>query len=856
MNIRVKDILDRKVELFSNINFSSKKQSTIRDVFKNMKTSQTIKKSHSTYLKRLSDWKGLTKEEYNNSEDIIKKEKMVLKGKLPSVSFSSTYRQLTNDEKVQIITDTNKWKHKEIDKKPKMTNRQVKCLETHNGCVLIDIDKLEYNELVKTWNILKEDRHTIALFISPSMNGLKVLVSVKDDNNVHPDMNDKVGCYNWHRTFVLDHLIKYYGGKNIKIDTSCRDVGRLCFIPFLFKKEDIPSNLPTYEELFWLRDEDKSVLTFKIKPTKTQLQKLINTQSAKLALEGRDLALEELLKWCKLNGKHIFNLNGQENDVFNLWRRFAWGLYMYFEEDVVRMTYYLKAFTLISIKFKCNSSIMGFDEGEIEDRIDGLISGYSKQKTMYIKPEISIEAIKYGFEFSDDKIFADWMKYTNKSDKAILQMEEIKIYRDRRLPKHFIDWKRHKLKDEALTDTIQSTLVNKIDEMMTGNYNEAKFRLTKNDMEVFQATDRVQDLYDNMLKYADDGKEFERFVSGMTEFIETPKEIFEQIFKLWMLQSIDGHLLNNNKYNKEIYKKFKYKSNITYRDERFNKFIVVLSGGHNTRKGSFVKRLIDPFDHKHLYGTSFRWNLCDDDKRALCNYCFIFDDELKAAKKADIENIKAITGNVTFNWVEKFKEHFKDNKRMASFITTTNEEEVFNDDTGNVRFLVIKLKEKYINVDKYDFVKIWGYMYKIWLEKYSGWDYAEKIDFDKILENSEDHRFKGNLELLIEEKLEQSLTTEMTYPDLIEYFRKYHDIKTTRHQLSKYLRKTKYGTKQYRKDGKKWTVIMCKIKSEPEIGKIIDESEKEYDKLLDLLLDMKDPKERKKLTEQLKKINR
>jgi len=87
------------------------------------------------------------------------------------------------------------------------------------GLIVVDIDKLE--ELANINNILKNDKYTRLLFISPSGKGLKIIVQIPQVK----DIFEFKSRFNSLKTYYLD---KY----NISIDTSGSDVTRLCFISY------------------------------------------------------------------------------------------------------------------------------------------------------------------------------------------------------------------------------------------------------------------------------------------------------------------------------------------------------------------------------------------------------------------------------------------------------------------------------------------------------------------------------------------------------------------------------------------------------------------------------------------------
>ena len=94
--------------------------------------------------------------------------------------------------------------------------RKMEFLVDYSNCIILDIDKLQSDELAKVNHLSRQCEFTYACFISPSGNGLKILVKVSSTKNEHKE------------TFlaIQDHYEKLL---NLEIDKSGKDITRLCF---------------------------------------------------------------------------------------------------------------------------------------------------------------------------------------------------------------------------------------------------------------------------------------------------------------------------------------------------------------------------------------------------------------------------------------------------------------------------------------------------------------------------------------------------------------------------------------------------------------------------------------------------
>lgn len=99
------------------------------------------------------------------------------------------------------------------------TSRKASLIQTYSGYLVLDIDKLSLEQLNYTRETAVSDPYTFIAFISPSGNGLKIIVSIDCDVINHKLAVAKVSAY-------YEQLL------NIKIDPSGKDVSRLCFMSY------------------------------------------------------------------------------------------------------------------------------------------------------------------------------------------------------------------------------------------------------------------------------------------------------------------------------------------------------------------------------------------------------------------------------------------------------------------------------------------------------------------------------------------------------------------------------------------------------------------------------------------------
>jgi molybdopterin-guanine dinucleotide biosynthesis protein len=94
--------------------------------------------------------------------------------------------------------------------------RKLEFLADYSSCIILDIDKLTASELQNAKNLAAQSEFTYACFISPSGNGLKILVKIDTPKTEHKETFLKVQAH-------YENILK------LEIDKSGKDLTRLCF---------------------------------------------------------------------------------------------------------------------------------------------------------------------------------------------------------------------------------------------------------------------------------------------------------------------------------------------------------------------------------------------------------------------------------------------------------------------------------------------------------------------------------------------------------------------------------------------------------------------------------------------------
>ncbi|KAB1154787.1 VapE domain-containing protein [Flavobacterium luteum] len=97
--------------------------------------------------------------------------------------------------------------------------RKLEFLANYSSCIILDIDKLSANDLQNAKHLANQNEFTYASFISPSGNGLKILVKINTDKANHKE------------AFLLVQA-HYESILKLEIDKSGKDLTRLCFYSY------------------------------------------------------------------------------------------------------------------------------------------------------------------------------------------------------------------------------------------------------------------------------------------------------------------------------------------------------------------------------------------------------------------------------------------------------------------------------------------------------------------------------------------------------------------------------------------------------------------------------------------------
>lgn len=161
--------------------------------------------------------------------------------------------------------------------------RKLEFLAEYSNCIILDIDKLSPADLQNASHLANQSEFTFASFISPSGNGLKILVKINSDKANHKE------------TFLLIQA-HYESILKLEIDKSGKDITRLCFY--------------SWDENLYL-NENATIFSSETKqPCQAQPVEALPTNNQQLTTNNSEALYNHCIKFTE---KKVQFVNGSRN---------------------------------------------------------------------------------------------------------------------------------------------------------------------------------------------------------------------------------------------------------------------------------------------------------------------------------------------------------------------------------------------------------------------------------------------------------------------------------------------------------------------------------------------------------------
>ena len=507
--------------------------------------------------------------------------------------------------------------------------RKLEFIKDYTGVLILDIDKLSPEQLKQTSFKANQCEYTFASFISPSGNGLKILVKVNTDKALHKEAFLKVQAY--YETLL-----------NLQIDKSGKDVTRLCFF--------------SYDSELYLNE---AATVFVIANEVKQSQEETFTTTTTIATQPIN-DFEVVYQHCiKFTEKKVQYTSGSRN---NFVHQLACNLNRKAVPLQVALGYILADYN--------------FDEKEVTQAINsayGNLSEYGKSNAISKneKSSIAINAkgeITEGSEvlsFGEDLGEAD----EDKPKPTIIDRLETFLSNKYIFRHNIVSGKLEfqyfgKKKWNVMNDFIENSMLREC--------LKARIKTNLSSLRSLLYSDFCQ-LYNPFEDYFETLPEYDLqtdYITQLANTITTTKQdLWQQCFKKWLVAMV-GCVLN---------------------DKVINHTVIVFSGKQGLGKTTWVEKLVPKQLKEYLFSGTINPN--NKDTLVQLAECMLINlDELENLNRSEIGSLKEIITKTQIRMRKAYGHNNETMPRRASFAGSVNTAQFLNDSTGSRRFLCFEVE--------------------------------------------------------------------------------------------------------------------------------------------------------------------
>jgi hypothetical protein len=509
--------------------------------------------------------------------------------------------------------------------------RNQDTLIKYSGIIVLDFDKLSPEQLKKCRESVMDDHFTLAVFISPSGNGLKVFVQTQATPSTHKN------------TFL--HVQAYYESlTGLSIDKSGKDYTRLCFMSL-------------DPDLYYNPNSQVFSDTFSSKSSKEESLPINQNQSP---LD------EKMDPYSEVKPKVIPQLD-----------------FLKIYHDSIKLTEHKESFTTgnrnnFVHQLACNlnrsgvpfAAALGFiladynyDEKEVMAAVNSAYKNISEHgKAIEVKSLPLLKEREPEGEVSDDE-------EPRKRIPAIDRVENFLLlkYRFRnntitgRLEYRFLTKKVwHQVNDYIENSMLRELLKNKVRTNMSGLRN----LLYSDFCELFNP-------FTTYFESLPDWDEKTDHIAELAETITTThQELWHTCFKKWLVAMV-GCVLD---------------------EHTINQTVIVFSGKQGVGKTTWMENLIPVELKQYLFSGTINPN--NKDTLIHLSECMLINlDELENLNRTEIGSLKELITKTHIRIRRAYGHNNETLPRCASFAGSVNTAQFLNDTTGSRRFLSFEVTD-------------------------------------------------------------------------------------------------------------------------------------------------------------------
>ena len=540
--------------------------------------------------------------------------------------------------------------------------RKMEFLEAYSNFIILDIDKLSQTDLQNAKQKANQSEYTYASFISPSGNGLKILVKV---NTTKEDHKETFLAIQKHYETLLNH----------EIDKSGKDITRLCFYSFddnLYHNENAKTFVTSSEVEMHLNNnysnQSSHTEPVEVRQTDNQQPTTENSEAVynhcirftekkvQYATGSRNVFVHQLA--CNLNRKGI-----SLNEALS----FILTDFGYDEKEVTQTVH--SAYGNIhefgkdeNSKFVNSSGVESSKSGQLNK------SNFKKSNNQ----NQSSRAESRGDFYADDD--EDKPKPTQ-IDRLELFLSTRYVFRHNMVSGKLEFQYFGKKKWHVMNDFIENSMLREcLKGRIKTNLSSLRNLLYSDFCELYNP---FEDYFYNLPSY----DEKTDYILELANTITTTKqELWQQCFKKWIVAMV-GCVLD---------------------DKVINHTVIVFSGKQGLGKTTWVEKLVPRKLKEYLFSGTINPN--NKDTLVQLSECMLINlDELENLNRSEIGSLKEIITKTQIRMRKAYGHNNETMPRRASFAGSVNTAQFLNDSTGSRRFLCFEVEniqyQHEINID-------------------------------------------------------------------------------------------------------------------------------------------------------------
>ena len=551
--------------------------------------------------------------------------------------------------------------------------RKMEFLEAYSNFIILDIDKLSTADLTKAKDVAAKSEFTYACFISPSGNGLKILVKV---NTTKEDHKETFLAIQKHYETLLSH----------EIDKSGKDITRLCFYSFddnLYQNEAAKVFVTSSEVEMHLSKNNSNQSCHAELVSASQLPTETATATNSEAIYNHCIRFTEKKVQYETGSRNVFvhqlacNLNRKGVPIQEA-LGYILSDFGYDEKEVTQTVH--SAYGNIhefgkdeNSKFVNSSGVESSKSGQLNK------SNFKKSNNQ----NQSSRAVSRGDFYADDD--EDKPKPT--------QIDRLELFLSTRfqfrhnLVSGKLEYKINKgfsfssLSGRSggawhvMNDFIENSMLREcLKGRIKTNLSSLRNLLYSDFCELYNP---FEDYFYNLPSY----DEKTDYILELANTITTTKqELWQECFKKWIVAMV-GCVLD---------------------DKVINHTVIVFSGKQGLGKTTWVEKLVPRKLKEYLFSGTINPN--NKDTLVQLSECMLINlDELENLNRSEIGSLKEIITKTQIRMRKAYGHNNETMPRRASFAGSVNTAQFLNDSTGSRRFLCFEVEniqyQHEINID-------------------------------------------------------------------------------------------------------------------------------------------------------------